>query len=114
MRIPVTLRAAAALAALLATPAAFAAGIDTMSCTNGIVSTGDTVGVLFAKCGQPTYSAQREDKRVTGSGVKGGTKIISSVAVDDMLYNFGPDRFQYRVVVENGIVRKLESLDYGY
>ncbi len=94
--------------------AVFASGTGSMFCKGGIISTGGTASELLAKCGQPAYSTQREEKRVTDGDTKGTDKTIVTVAVDDWLYNFGPNQFQYRVILENGIVVRLESLDYGY
>jgi hypothetical protein len=93
---------------------AFASEPGSMFCHGGIISTGDTVGEVLAKCGQPTYATQREEKRVYGGYWRGAERLITTVAIDDWLYNFGPNRFQYRLVLENGFVRKIESLEYGY
>jgi len=98
----------------LAYTAAFASGIDSMFCNGGLISTGDTAGEVIAKCGQPAYATQRDAKRVTDIDRRGHDKIVTTVAIDDWLYNFGPNRFQYRVILENGFVVRIESLDYGY
>ena len=92
----------------------WASGIGTMFCDGGLVSTGDPASEVLAKCGQPAYASPHEEKRVSDSGVKGADKTVTTVLVDDWLYNFGPDRFQRRVTLENGMVMKIESLSYGY
>lgn len=86
----------------------------TMMCKGGIVSIGATSGEVTSKCGQPASSSQREDKRVADDAKKSGNRIITTVSIDDWLYNFGPNQFQYRVLFENGRVARFESLDYGY
>ena len=93
---------------------AFASAPGSMFCDGGLISTGDTAGEVIAKCGQPAYTTQREEKRVTDVGRQGGDTIVTIVVIDDWMYNFGPNRFQYRLILENGIVRRIESLDYGY
>jgi len=38
--------------------------------------------------------------------------LLSSI--DDWLFNFGPNEFQYQLILENGRVTRIDSLDYGY
>ena len=107
----------AALTALiaLATPTpGSAAETGSLSCSGGIVSLGATTGEVVNKCGQPTSSTQREDKRVEGGPRTSRDRTITAVTVDDWIYNFGPNQFQYRLLFENGRVARIESLDYGY
>lgn len=93
---------------------AFATDTDTMSCAGGIVSIGTSAGEVVAKCGQPAYAIQREEK-IVEEGPRGSrVRAVASVIIDDWTFNFGPDRFQYRVVLRNGFVARIESLDYGY
>ncbi len=86
----------------------------TMMCKGGIVSIGATAGEVTYKCGQPASATQREEKRVEGNARDHHDRVISAVSVDDWIYNFGPNQFQYRVLFENGRVGRIESLDYGY
>ncbi len=85
---------------------------DSLYCDGRIVSIGDTAGEVIRKCGQPTYALQREEKLVEHDDF--GDRVIITVIIDDWTFNFGPDRFQYRLVLKNGRVGKIESLDYGY
>jgi len=84
-----------------------------MMCSGGIVSVGDIVLDVVRKCGQPTYTSQREQKVVEWGDIP-GERIITTVVIDDWIFNFGRDRFQYRVLLKNSRVWKIESLDYGY
>ena len=68
---------------------------------------------VVRKCGQPTYTSQREQKVVEWGDIP-GERIITTVVIDDWIFNFGRDRFQYRVLLKNSRVWKIESLDYGY
>jgi hypothetical protein len=97
----------------LASAPASAQTTGSMRCNGGLVSVGSTAGEVVKKCGEPTYSTTRQDSRATRDPYT-GTRRYSSISVDDWMYNFGPDRFQYRVVMENGIVALIESLDKGY
>ena len=91
---------------------ALATDSDSMRCARGIVSIGDTAAEVLGKCGEPAYAAQRTDKRLGDrwKGYRGG----AFVAVDDWTYNFGPNEFMYRVIIENGRVARIESLEHGY
>lgn len=104
------------LAALLLVTAANVAGQETgtMFCERGIISIGDTIGEVLSKCGPPTYAAQRDQKRVEGRLFRSRERIITTVTVDDWIYNFGPHQFQYQVIFENGRVARIVSLEYGY
>jgi hypothetical protein len=86
----------------------------TMQCTGGIVSIGDTAGSVAAKCGEPAFIAQRQQSSVERRLRSGYGATVTTVAIDDWTYNFGPNRFQYQVTLENGRVTRIESLDYGY
>lgn len=100
------------LAALQST--GFASETGTMRCNGGIVSIGDTAGEVIAKCGQPAFATQREQKKIKEGAKSSHERIITVVAVDDWTFNFGPDQFQYQVLFENSRVTRIESLGYGY
>ena len=92
---------------------AFAQASDSLICTGGIISVGDIASDLVKKCGQPIYTSQREQKIVEEDAIN-GARIITTFVIDDWTFNFGPDRFQYRLLLKNGRVWKIDSLDYGY
>ncbi|MBI1919619.1 MAG: DUF2845 domain-containing protein [Geobacter sp.] len=92
----------------------FASETGTMRCNEGIVSIGDTAGEVISKCGQPAFATQREQKKIE-EGPKGTReRTVTVVTIDDWTFNFGPDQFQHQVLLENGRVTRIESLDYGY
>ncbi len=92
----------------------YAIDTGTMRCHGGIVSVGDTAGAVVSKCGQPAYTTRHERKDVVADSKGSRKKAITTVAIDDWTFNFGPNRFQYRVLLEDGEVTGIESLDYGY
>jgi hypothetical protein len=105
------------LAALVVTTvhvSGYAMETGTMSCKGGIVSIGDTAGEVISKCGQPATTTQREQKRVEKESRSTRGQIITSVTIDDWIFNFGPSQFQYQLILGNGRVARIESLDYGY
>jgi Protein of unknown function (DUF2845) len=80
---------------------------ETCLCRNGIVSRGDIIAEVLKKCGPPAQRYQREETRAE-------KRAISIVAVDEWVYNFGPNEFMYSIRFENGRVARIESLEYGY
>ena len=86
---------------------------DSLMCSDGIVSLGDVASDLIKKCGQPTYTSQHEQKIVSGDEST-GDRVITTIIIDDWTFNFGPGRFQYRILLKNGRVCQIESLGYGY
>jgi len=93
---------------------AFATETGTMICQGGLVSLGHSAGEVVSKCGQPATTTQREQKRVE-EGAKGARdRTITTISIDDWIYNFGPNQFQYQLILENGKVARIESLGYGY
>jgi uncharacterized protein DUF2845 len=92
--------------------AALATESETMRCARGIVSIGDTAGEVLGKCGEPAYATQRMEKRGDERGYR--YRTFTTVAIDDWTYNFGPNEFMYRLLIENGRVAMIESLEHGY
>jgi hypothetical protein len=105
------------LAALLVTAGhsiGCATETGTMICSGGIISIGNTAGEVIGKCGQPATSTTREEKRVIAESENSRDRLIKTVAIDDWTFNFGPNQFQYQLLLENGRVARIDSLDYGY
>jgi Protein of unknown function (DUF2845) len=85
---------------------------DSLFCDRGTVSIGQTAAEVISKCGQPTSTSQYEQK--IADGLYPATGIITTAVIDDWTSNFGPGRFQYRLLFKDGRVTQIESLDYGY
>ncbi|WP_176256811.1 DUF2845 domain-containing protein [Derxia lacustris] len=96
--------------ALLGAGAAQANQVGAFQCDGGLVDIGDSVLTVQRKCGAPAY-AQRRDVGIEAVDRFGWVRIIGSVTVDDWLYNLGPTRFQVRVLLRDGRVWRIESLD---
>ncbi|WP_243372519.1 DUF2845 domain-containing protein [Geotalea sp. SG265] len=86
---------------------------ETCRCGNGIVSIGDAMVEVIAKCGEPTVKTQREEKRVLQDKDR-NKKSFSIVTIDEWSYNFGPNAFMYAIRFADGRVERIDSLDYGY
>ncbi|WP_169732554.1 DUF2845 domain-containing protein [Derxia gummosa] len=98
------------VAAFAGTPAARADQVSALRCDGGIIDIGDSVLTVQRKCGPPAYAMRRE-VALEGIDRFGWVRVIGSVIVDDWLYNLGPTRFQARVLLRDGRVWRIESLD---
>ena len=104
-----------------------------MRCKNKIVSKGDPQAKVLQYCGEPVTRDRRyierggyySWRRVAGTGDYvyrdkyykrhyPYSYLRSEVTVDDWVYNFGPNKLMRRVIFENGIVKKVETLGRGY
>lgn len=102
------------LSFILFSASAQATTTDTMICKGGIVSVGTTAGEVIYKCGEPSFASQREQTRVEHGVIGHRNNVYTTSTIDDWTFNFGPNEFQYRLLLENGRVISIESLDYGY
>jgi hypothetical protein len=92
----------------------FAQTSSDLRCDGGVVSVGDYASELLRKCGEPSYATQREQK-IVEEGSLTGDHIITTIIIDDWTFNFGPNRFQCRILLRNGRIMKIEIMDYyGY
>ncbi|QWV91893.1 DUF2845 domain-containing protein [Geomonas oryzisoli] len=104
----------AALSAVMMLSAAAYADSDTVRCKGGIVSVGDSAGEVLAKCGQPATTTQSSKKVMQKDQQSGSTRSITNIIVDNWIFNFGPNEFQYQLELQDGRVSCIRSLDYGY
>ncbi|MBT0666504.1 DUF2845 domain-containing protein [Geobacter pelophilus] len=95
----------------LAIPPALADDRDTLRCGAAIISIGSTAGEVLNKCGEPASGSQRE--AVTINGNRQYRTIITN-DIEDWIFNFGPNQFQYQITLKNGRVRHIQSLGKGY
>jgi hypothetical protein len=91
---------------------------DAFRCGNRLVTEGDTAGKVLATCGQPTEVTRKPILRppvIWHNGrpirVPGGDL---EVIVELWTYNLGPNKFMRRLRLEDGEVKTIETLGYGY
>ena len=102
-----------AIAALLLLTAA--APAHAFRCGTRIITRGDHVEKMLRFCGEPASVHTRLQTRayVTDFGrVYPG--IVEDVVVEEWTYNLGPNQLIKVVRVENGFVREIKQLGYGY
>lgn len=87
------------------------AAADSLSCENGIVSSGDGAADLLLKCGQPEWKNAHEETVVESLDKDSRRKTV--ILVEEWTYNLGPDRFMRIVTVRNGVVTAVRTGGYG-
>ncbi|MDJ0926455.1 MAG: DUF2845 domain-containing protein [Gammaproteobacteria bacterium] len=102
-----------------------------LRCGNKLVSTGDPKAKILRFCGEPVSVERRSiirggipryssSVRTHGSRYESSSELLINthsyveVSVEEWTYNFGPRRLMRVVIFENGLVRKVKQLGYGY
>ncbi len=103
--------------AIVATVAlAVSAPAQALRCCNRLIVEGDHVTKLLRYCGEPQYVQSRLAHGVfigdVGRVVLAG--LFREVLIEEWTYNFGPHKLMRTVRIENGIVRGIRGLGYGY
>ena len=80
-------------------------------CEGGIVSVGDTKYEVLSKCGEPSFTDERQVERIEKTGAN--ELIRWTVHIEEWTYDFGPRRFIRRIIFEDGRVVRVENGDYG-
>jgi len=89
-----------------------------LRCGNKLVVEGDTAGEVLARCGKPTEVTRKTTQRppiIWRNGralrVPGGDL---EMAVEIWTYNLGTNKLMQRLRLEDGEVKQIENLGYGY
>jgi hypothetical protein len=103
-----------ALLAVAASPAQ----ADALRCGTRLVTEGNTLAQVRAKCGEAAEVEHRSVWRhpvvwIHGRPFRVGESPIE-IPVELWVYNLGPNKFMRRVHFEDGLVVKVETLGYGY
>jgi Protein of unknown function (DUF2845) len=81
-----------------------------LKCGSKIVAVGDRMHKVHRLCGAPTF-VDAYDRPISGFGYG---YLQGFVHVDVWTYNFGPSRFMRELIFENGVLRYINRLEYGY
>jgi hypothetical protein len=110
------------------------AGATSIRCGTRLISVGDYKARVLAECGEPDHVQVWEEERIYGFQHHPGRygvyenyeyvhpenrlgspyRVRQLVVVEEWTYNYGPTRFLNHLRLENGIVRRIFSGDYGY
>jgi hypothetical protein len=105
-----------------------------LRCGSRLISEGDPKAKVLAECGEPDYVEVWEEERVyrfhyhpryygfednyqygyPDDGYGQPYRIKKLIIVEEWTYNHGPTRFMDHLRLENGVVRRITSGDYGY
>jgi hypothetical protein len=105
-----------------------------LRCGVRVIAVGDYKARVLAECGEPDQVDAWEEERVYGfrhhpgyygiyenyefrsknDGHGNPYRIRKLVLVEEWTYNHGPGRFMDHLRLENGIVKDIQSGDYGF
>jgi hypothetical protein len=89
-------------------------------CGSKIITKGDTQGKVSKYCGEPVTTTRsfgiRHGTYLDGDAYSG--RYIGygnrEVVVENWILNLGPRKLMRKITFEDGIVVRIEELDYGY
>ena len=110
------------------------ASAASLRCGVRLITQGDYKARVLAECGEPDHVEVWEEERIYGfryhpsyygiydnyeyrhPDYENGQpyRIRKLVIIEEWTYNHGPGRFMDHLRLENGIVRRIKSGDYGY
>lgn len=85
-------------------------------CGRKLVQVGDYKLDVLERCGEPEWADRRYGMRASRLRHPYGALELDQyeeVVIDEWIYNFGPRRFKQFLQFENGVLKKIENLDYG-
>ena len=86
-------------------------------CGHRLVQTGDYKWDVLEKCGPPEWKDERIALRGTRLRHPYGAleeDRYEEVLIEEWIYNFGPRKFKQFLQFENGVLIKIQNLDYGH
>jgi len=92
-----------------------AASADALRCGSKLISRGDHAAEVLHYCGEPAAVYTRVIRRgAIGTSTVLLPGFVEEVLVEVWTYNFGPHKLMRQLRIENGILREVEHLGYGY
>jgi len=88
-----------------------------MRCGNRIIQRNDHISKIERFCDEPeSYTSSTIYKTRSRFSYRYQTYFQEEVPVvlEEMVFNFGPTKFMRLVKLEDGIVKKVETLGYGF
>lgn len=110
-------RAAVKKMLLISLAMMFAGDVLAMRCGHRLVRIGDHKSEVMEKCGEPDSVDER--RAIRGSRLRhpyGALEIdqFEEVLIEEWIYNFGPRKFQQLLEFEDGELKQIRNLGYGY
>lgn len=96
-----------------------AASAEAMTCRQRLVREGDDGSRVLELCGEPTEVVQRTEsrshtvQRVAPDGTVLSNTFTVTVVVEQWTYDLGPQRFMRRLIFEDGVLLRIDTLGYG-
>jgi hypothetical protein len=86
-----------------------------LRCNNDLVGIGDHKLEVLQSCGEPVLIDRWEEYRKAHDNYYGHWyPKIETVIIEEWSYNFGPNKFMRIIRFENGYLKNIESVGYGF
>ena len=89
---------------------------ESLRCGRHVITEGDSQIRVLKYCGKPDlkrdYAREYAKATFLASGQVVSFKDINRI--EEWTYNFGSNRFMYKVIFENGVVIDVDSLERGF
>ena len=103
------------IAGALTLAAAAASSAEAFRCGNKLITRGDHAARLLRYCGDPVAIESRVAVRgVFAAGPLFIPGFYEEIEIEEWTYNLGPHKLMRWVYLENGKVRDIDTLGYGY
>ena len=105
-----------AVAGLIVLGLTTASNAYAMRCGTRLIARGDHISKVLRYCGEPDFAQSRAARRAYYSpyGHVLYRGLFEDVLIQEWTFNLGPHKLMRVVTIENGIVRKVRHLGYGY
>lgn len=91
------------------------ASADALRCGSNLITRGDHAAEVRRHCGEPDEVYSRVSYRgVVGVGSVFLPGLVEEVLIEEWTYNLGPRKLMRKIRLENGVVREVDHLGYGY
>jgi len=89
---------------------------SSMRCGTNVIKDGDIQAWVADKCGEPAYKNRYQKDIFVSDRLVDDRRVVvrNIIFVDEWTYNFGPRKFLYIVVFENGKVSDIRTEGFGY
>lgn len=88
-----------------------------MRCRSALITVGDRQSEVVSKCGDPDDVIERLVYKSLAVRDRYGNayrEVTVPVTIEEWTYNFGPRRFMRLLRFENGELKDIDTLGYGY
>jgi len=88
-----------------------------LRCGSDLITEGDHIAELLRHCGEPVWVERKTETRIVAHRphrLLPARARKQEVVIEILTYNFGPSRLMREVRVEDGVVKRIRTLQKGF